>query len=82
MRLLELTADSRIRAEADAGQREFEEMFRRARFLNWGPRLNEHHLFKNAESAFAFRLVTNRRVPEHAPFFVYGLWLIREVLPG
>jgi hypothetical protein len=48
----------------------------------WGPRLNEHHLFQDAESAFAFRLVTNRRVPEHAPFFVYGLWLISEVLPG
>jgi hypothetical protein len=48
----------------------------------WGPRLNEHHLFEDAESAFVFRHVTNRRVPEHAPFFVYGLWLIREVRAG
>jgi hypothetical protein len=48
----------------------------------WGPRLNEHHLFKDADSALAFRLVANRIVPEHAPFFVYGLWLIREVRAG
>jgi hypothetical protein len=48
----------------------------------WDPRLNEHHLFIDAESAFAFRLLTNERVPEHAPFFVYGVWRIREVRAG
>jgi hypothetical protein len=48
----------------------------------WGPWLNEAHLFADAEAAFEFRLLTNRRVAEHAPFFVYGLWLIREVRAG
>lgn len=45
----------------------------------WGPRLNEHHLFEKLVDAFEFRALTNARVPEHAPFFVIGLWLIREV---
>jgi len=42
----------------------------------WAPRLNERHLFGSIEDALAFRKVTDRRVPEHAPFFVYGLYLV------
>lgn len=45
----------------------------------WSPRINEHHLFGESEDALAFRLVCNERVPEHAPFFAYGLWLIEKV---
>jgi len=45
----------------------------------WAPRLNAHHLFDNLDYAFEFRALTNARVAEHAPFFVVGLWLIREV---
>lgn len=45
----------------------------------WGPRLNSHHLFDDLDHALEFRSLTNARVPEHAPFFVVGLWLIREV---
>jgi hypothetical protein len=45
----------------------------------WGPRLNAHHLFDKLEHADEFRTLTDTRVPEHAPFFVIGLWLIREV---
>jgi hypothetical protein len=26
--------------------------------------------------AFAFRDVANARISEHAPFFVYGLWVL------
>jgi hypothetical protein len=40
---------------------------------SWGAHLNEHHLFTNVSQALAFRDLTNRRVPEHAPFFVYAL---------
>jgi hypothetical protein len=47
----------------------------------WGLRLNEHHLLTDAQSAFEFRGLANRRVVEHAPFFVYGLWVIRKVVP-
>jgi len=39
----------------------------------WAQRLNGHHLFRDPADAFAFAEVTNHRVPEHAPFFVYGL---------
>ena len=59
----------------------YEDAERTALAEEWGPRLNEHHLLKDAESAFAFRLLSNRRAAEHAPFFVYGLWLIREAAP-
>jgi hypothetical protein len=39
----------------------------------WGPHLNEFHLFREAEAAFAFRDVADKRVPEHAPFVVFAL---------
>jgi hypothetical protein len=45
----------------------------------WGPRLNQDHLFGDPVDALRFRDMTNARVPEHAPFFVYGLYLIGEV---
>jgi hypothetical protein len=40
---------------------------------SWGVALNEHHLFMDVEKAFAFRRLSDSRVPEHAPFFVYAL---------
>jgi hypothetical protein len=42
----------------------------------WSPHLNHHHLFDDAGKAFEFRSLSNYRVPEHAPFFVIGLWRI------
>lgn len=42
----------------------------------WAPRLNDRGLFRDLEDAFAFREVTNARVPEHAPFTVYGIWIV------
>ena len=39
----------------------------------WARRLNVHHLFDDPEDARLFVKATNQRVPEHAPFFVYGL---------
>lgn len=44
----------------------------------WGGHLNRYHLFEELEPAFEFKRITNSRVPEHAPFFVIGLWLIAE----
>lgn len=46
---------------------------------SWAPGLNEHHLFVDVEQAFAFRGLAGGRVPEHAPFFVYALYLIADV---
>jgi hypothetical protein len=40
----------------------------------WAPLLNEWHLFDNPEDATAFAAVTAKRVPEHAPFFAYGIY--------
>jgi hypothetical protein len=45
---------------------------------SWAPELNEHHLFHDREPAFGFVEVTNARVPEHAPFHVYGLYRVRQ----
>jgi hypothetical protein len=40
----------------------------------WSERLNDFGLLDEVESATEFRRVTEKRVPEHAPFFVYRLW--------
>jgi hypothetical protein len=40
----------------------------------WGPRLNRFHLFDRSDVALRFKRVTEARVPEHAPFFVFGLY--------
>jgi hypothetical protein len=42
----------------------------------WVTRLNETHLFDDPLHAFQFRNAAEERVPEHAPFFVYGLYLM------
>lgn len=44
----------------------------------WSSSLNVHHLFTDLDKAFSFRDLSNHRVPEHAPFFVYGLWRLLE----
>jgi hypothetical protein len=40
----------------------------------FGRRLNERHLFTTPEDADEFRPICDARVPNHRPFFVYGLW--------
>jgi hypothetical protein len=40
----------------------------------WVPLLNEWHLFGKPEDAAAYAAVTAQRVPEHAPFFGYGMY--------
>ncbi|MBC7813822.1 MAG: hypothetical protein H7175_21875, partial [Burkholderiales bacterium] len=44
----------------------------RERFAQY---LNQYHLFNDLEAAFEFRAITNEQVREHAPFYVYGLYL-------
>jgi hypothetical protein len=44
----------------------------------WGPRLNDRGLLSTLEDAVAFRDATDRRVEEHAPFWVYALWQLPE----
>jgi hypothetical protein len=45
----------------------------------WGPRLNRFHLFDSIDHASEFARLSNQRVNEHAPFFVYGLWRVDEL---
>jgi hypothetical protein len=40
----------------------------------WSNRLNEFGLLTILEDASEFREITDRRVPEHRPFFIYGLF--------
>ena len=42
----------------------------------WGPHLNEFHLFHHFDQANDFKDFTNGRVKEHAPFYVYGIWML------
>jgi hypothetical protein len=44
----------------------------------WARFLNLHHVFDQVAYALAFRQVADRRVTEHAPFFVYGLYVIED----
>ncbi|MCA9904763.1 MAG: hypothetical protein KC547_12990 [Anaerolineae bacterium] len=44
----------------------------------WRDKLNAHHLFMDRSDAARFRAVTDDRVREHGPFFVYGLYLIED----
>jgi hypothetical protein len=46
----------------------------------WGQHLNEYNLFTEVQPAIEFKEITDRRVSEHAPFFVYGLYLIKKGL--
>lgn len=48
----------------------------------WSPDLNKHHLFKDIACAVKFRTLTELRVPEHAPFAVYGLYRILDTSYG
>jgi hypothetical protein len=43
----------------------------------WAPRLNDWHLFGTAEDAMAYADITDMRVPEHAPFYGYGIYQLR-----
>lgn len=43
---------------------------------SFGRNLNDYHLFDSLEVAMAFKALSDRRVKEHAPFYVYGLWRI------
>jgi hypothetical protein len=44
--------------------------------VDWAERLNSWHLFNDLPSAFAFRDLTARRVSEHGPFSVMGIYRI------
>lgn len=42
----------------------------------WSLLLNEFHLFVEPDRAMEFKTLTDARVREHAPFFIFGLYLI------
>jgi hypothetical protein len=41
----------------------------------WALRVNDHGLIAELSDATLFGSLTDERVPEHAPFEVYGIWL-------
>ena len=46
------------------------------------PQINGYHLFDHCEDARRFRIVSNERCGDHAPFFIYGLYLIATIERG
>lgn len=42
--------------------------------------LNQYHLFSNLNAVHEFREISDQRATEHAPFFVYGLYLIPTII--
>jgi hypothetical protein len=47
----------------------------------WAKHLNSFGLFSALDDAVAFRELSDQRVVEHAPFWVYGLWRIGIATP-
>lgn len=41
---------------------------------DWVPYINDDHLFSELEPATRFRDLTNSRIPQHAPFFIFGVY--------
>lgn len=41
--------------------------------------LNKYHLFEEAEVADRFKDISNGTIEDHAPFFVYGLWIVETL---
>lgn len=42
----------------------------------WVSHVNQYHLFDNIDSARLFTSFTNTRIPDQAPFYVFGLWRV------
>ncbi len=42
----------------------------------WAKRINEFGLIADRDNAFEFSAIANKRVPEHAPFWVFGLYRV------
>src|SRR5947209_10085650 len=47
-------------------------------YEKYSPSLNEYHLFTSVEPAAAFIPLAEEGARAHAPFFVFGLWLIKK----
>lgn len=47
----------------------------------FGMFVNDFHLFDEIDRAREFVLYTNKRVREHAPFYVYGMWEVSCFCP-
>jgi hypothetical protein len=47
-------------------------------YEKYSPSLNEYHLFTSVEPAAAFIPLAEEGARAHAPFFVFGIWLIRK----
>jgi hypothetical protein len=60
---------------SDCGYRPHEAIPIRERFAT---ELNDFHLFIDQVVAEEFRSLTDRRVAEHAPFYVFGLYILND----
>jgi len=45
----------------------------------WQSKINDHGLLQTEQDALVFREMTDKRVPEHAPFWVYKLYRLPEL---
>ncbi len=46
----------------------------------WWAHINEYHLFKDLVAAIAYKEFLNQQYPSYAQYFVYGIWLITQVV--
>jgi len=50
----------------------------KASHMQWGSRLNKHHLFDDITHAFEFKEFIREAVIEHAPFDIYSVWIVEK----
>jgi hypothetical protein len=46
----------------------------------WANKINDWHLFDSAEAACLFAVASDRRVVEHAPFYVYCVYRVVDLV--
>lgn len=50
----------------------------KASHMQWGSRLNKHHLFDEITYAFEYKEFIDEAVIEHAPFDIYSVWIVEK----
>ncbi|HSI75133.1 MAG TPA: hypothetical protein VK957_04545 [Lunatimonas sp.] len=46
--------------------------------MDWASQINEYHLFSSRDAAIKFKTYSDKRIPEHAPFRVFGIYKLNN----
>ena len=66
--------------ESGLYSRGYEQNEKRLLQKTWITRFNEYGLIKDFKDVTEFKELTDKRIPEHAPFYIFGLWRAPKTL--